>query len=98
MIRHSLALRRVRGLIERVAPSSISVLISGEIGTGKELVARAIHERSPRHERPNVAINCAAIPETLMETHCLVMSAAHSREPIENGQDISSKRTEAHYC
>src|SRR5689334_21076045 len=62
------AMRRVFELIERVAPAKASVAITGESGTGKEMVARSIHNLSSRHEKPFIAINCASIPATLMES------------------------------
>jgi DNA-binding NtrC family response regulator len=58
----------VMRIVEQVAPSSASVLITGETGSGKEILARTIHQLSPRSNRPFIAINCSAIPESLMES------------------------------
>ncbi|TVQ94592.1 MAG: sigma-54-dependent Fis family transcriptional regulator [Deltaproteobacteria bacterium] len=60
-------MQQLFGLIEKVAPSPTTVLITGESGTGKELVARALHEASPRSNGPFIQINCGAIPESLFE-------------------------------
>ena len=68
LVGESPAMQEVFRLLQMVGPSKTSVLITGESGTGKELVARTIHDLSPRKERPFVAINCSAIPETLMES------------------------------
>jgi two-component system, NtrC family, response regulator AtoC len=68
MVGSAPAIREVFALVEQVAPADATVLIRGETGTGKELVARAIHRRSPRAERPFVAVNCTAVPRDLMET------------------------------
>lgn len=68
MIGKSQAIREVVRLIERVAASNSTVLLTGESGTGKELAALAIHHNSPRRKGPFVAINCAALPEQLVES------------------------------
>src|SRR6266550_4289274 len=68
IIGNSPGIRSVYRVIEQSAPTNASVLISGESGTGKELIAQTIHELSPRATFPFVAINCAAIPETLLES------------------------------
>jgi len=62
------AMKEVLRVVQKVAPTPTTVLIEGESGTGKELVARALHDLSPRAERPFVAVNCGAIPETLIES------------------------------
>jgi len=68
LIGSSPAMRRVYTIIEQAAPTVASVLVSGESGTGKELVAQTLHQLSPRAAFPYVPINCAAIPETLLES------------------------------
>src|SRR5437762_5414201 len=68
IIGNSQELRQVMALIERVAPTNATVLIVGETGTGKELVARALHEHSARRERSLVKVNCAAMPAGLVES------------------------------
>jgi two-component system response regulator HydG len=68
IIGESPAIRRVLALVKQVAPTVSTVLIQGEIGTGNELVARALHEGSPRRGRPFIRVNCAALPETLLES------------------------------
>jgi len=68
LVGKSRQMREIFGVIEQIAPSNVSVLITGESGTGKELVARTLHELSPRKAKPFVAVNCAAIPEALIES------------------------------
>jgi len=68
IIGNSPEMRKMYQIVEQAAPTSASVLITGESGTGKELVAQTIHQLSPRASFPFVAINCAAIPETLLES------------------------------
>ncbi len=84
IIGNSAGIRAMYRVIEQAAPTNASVLISGESGTGKELIAQTIHELSPRQSFPFVAINCAAIPETLLESEIFghekgAFTGAHDR-------------------
>jgi DNA-binding NtrC family response regulator len=68
LVGESTAMQEIFSLIQQVAPTSATVLITGESGTGKEIMARSIHQLSPRRTGPFFAVNCAAMPETLMES------------------------------
>lgn len=68
MVGRAPGMREVYRIVSQAAPSRASVLITGESGTGKEIVARTLHEMSPRRDRPFIAVNCAAIPESLLES------------------------------
>lgn len=86
LIGSSPAIKEVFGLIQRVAPTKTTVLLTGESGTGKEMVARAIHTQSPRSNEPFVAVNCGAIPETLIESELFghmkgSFTGAHADKP-----------------
>jgi DNA-binding NtrC family response regulator len=85
MIGESLAMREVHAYARKVAPADVNVLITGETGTGKELTAELIHRNSPRCHKPFVPINCAAIPDSLMESELFgyekgAFTGAHGRK------------------
>ena len=84
MFGHCDAMQKVFTLIRKVAPTETTVLIQGESGTGKELAARALHLMSPRAARPLISVNCAAIPESLIESelfgHCLLYTSPSPRD------------------
>ena len=97
IVGNSAAIRRLLALVERVAPRDTTVLITGESGTGKELIARALHQKSPRRERPFVAVNCAALSESLFESELFghekgaftgAVSLKHGRFEIAQGGTI----------
>jgi DNA-binding NtrC family response regulator len=88
LVGESLAIREVFAVLERIAASDVTVLIEGETGTGKELVARALHDASARRKRPFVAIDCGALPEAMLESELFghvrgaYTSAGHDRSGL----------------
>ena len=82
IIGRSEAMQEIFATVERVAPSRATVLLAGESGVGKDLIARAIHFYSPRRDRPLVKINCTAIPENLMESELFGYEKGFSRKSV----------------
>ncbi len=83
---HSPPMRRIRDVIEQVADTDVTVLIHGESGVGKEIVARAVHQASTRRDRPFIKVNCAALPEDLLESELFgyeqgAFTGARARKP-----------------
>ena len=95
IVGQSAALKQVVRAVEQVAKADLTVLVLGETGTGKELVARALHERSTRAARPFVPVNCAALPETLVESELFghergAFTGAVARKPGRFEQALSA--------
>ena len=88
-------MRKIYQVVEQAAPTSASVLITGESGTGKELVAQTIHQLSPRAIFLFIGINCAAIPETLLESEIFGHEKGRSPARRTGGRAVSSSRIAA---
>ena len=89
-------MQEIFATIERVAPTRATVLLAGESGVGKDLIARAIHFHSPRRDRPFVKINCTALPENLMESELFgyekgAFTGAASRSPASSSRPIPAR-------
>jgi len=83
---HGASMRRIQDLVARIADTDVTALIRGESGVGKEIVARAIHQTSSRRDRPFIKVNCAALPEELLESELFgyesgAFTGAHARKP-----------------
>ena len=87
------SLRNVLAQLSRVAPTDSTVLIHGETGTGKELIARAIHNRSKRSSRAFIRVNCAAIPPSLIASELFGHEKILSPEHCRDAWDASNQRT-----
>ncbi len=95
IVGRSPAMQEMSKAIGRLAPQDVNVLILGESGTGKELVARALYQHSKRADRPFLAVNCAAIPETLWRASCSATRRAPSPGPTAAASASSSSATAA---
>jgi transcriptional regulator with GAF, ATPase, and Fis domain len=95
LIGESDAMRALHWEIECAARSSARVLITGESGVGKEVVARLIHRRSQRNKSPLITINCAGVPDSLLESELFGHVRGSFTAPIGTGADGSSRRTAA---
>jgi DNA-binding NtrC family response regulator len=98
LVGRSASMRKVLTTIERIADASASVVITGESGTGKELAARTIHQLSSRRANPYIGVNCAAIPETLMESELFGHERGALPARIGVGRDASRPQTVARCC
>jgi transcriptional regulator with GAF, ATPase, and Fis domain len=101
VVGRSPALRRVLERIAQVAPTSSTVLLLGETGTGKELLAQAIHERSPRRAKPFIKVNCSALPASLIETELLghekgAFTGAIAAHPGHPGRELRDSPRHGH--
>jgi len=94
LVGNSRAMGAVKKLIEKVAPTTSTVLILGETGTGKELVARAVHQHSLRADKPFVAINCGALPENLIESELFGHRKGAFTGADDNRVGFSSRRSQ----
>jgi len=88
LVGRSQAIQQVKEMVERIAPLEATVLITGESGTGKELVADLIHRLSFRASGPLIKVNCAAIPESLLESELFGHEKGHSRGPMRRDPGI----------
>ena len=91
-------MRKLRAALERLADQDVSILIQGESGTGKELVARALHDAAPRRGKPFVALNCGAIPESLIESELFGHAKGAFTGAIDRSRRACSSRPTAARC
>ncbi len=98
IIGRSPAIEQVRKLIENVAPTDASVLINGDTGAGKELIARSLHDLSPRRDKPFIAVNCGALPEQMFESEMFGYTRLARSPARRNAASASSNMRRAARC